>query len=417
MTTLLAGLVATLSMLVVALLGKGKRHARTRAAAEASAIELAVIERTQTLQLDLQRAMKLASVGQLVAGVGHEINNPLSYVSANLELVAEQAQKLGDEAMISSLADAKDGVERIRQIVHELQIFSRTDESEHAVDLRKILERSIRMAGAQIRHAAKLVTDLREVPSICANETRLGQVFLNLLINAVQAIGDGHAAENEIRVTCFTDSNGNAIVEIKDSGPGIPSEVRTRIFEPFFTTKPIGSGTGLGLSICRTIITALRGDIVVESELGKGSLFRIKLPQPSVRRERKASLPLVPSDTRRRVLVIDDEPLICRAIERSLASEHDVVSEVSSRRALERLQSGEMFDVILCDVMMPEMSGIDLYEALRNSAPEAISRIVFMTGGVLTERASGFLVATTSPLLQKPLNAKKLRATIIESST
>ncbi|MEO7109473.1 MAG: response regulator, partial [Polyangiaceae bacterium] len=189
-----------------------------------------------------------------------------------------------------------------------------------------------------------------------------------------------------------------------------------KIFDPFFTTKAVGSGTGLGLSICRSIVVALKGDIDVVSELGKGALFRVILPPPRVRRERKASYPLVPSEFRKRVLVIDDEPLICRAVQKSLLAEHDVMTHVSSRRALEEIRAGERFDVIFCDLMMPEMSGIDLYEALRLIAPELQSRIVFMTGGVLNERTRGFLVGTPNALLEKPLSSKNLRRCVAESS-
>lgn len=405
-----AAFLGALVSLAVATLVFRSRENRRRALA-AYDLEEKVRKRTASLQEELNRASKLAAVGQLVAGVGHEINNPLAYVLANLELVAEQTPT-SDPDLTASIVDAKDGVERIRQIVRDLQVFSRTDEAEHMIDVQQVLQRSIRMAKTQVKHAANLVVDLRPLPAICANETRLGQVFLNLLVNAAQAIGIGNVAENEIRVRSYTDPQGRAVIEVQDTGPGMTAEVRSKIFQPFFTTKPVGSGTGLGLAICRSIVNALRGDIEVESEPGKGALFRVVLPQPIVRRERKASAPVVFSNKRKRVLVVDDEPLICRAVQKLLTAEHDVVTYSSSKQALDQIRAGERYDVIFCDLMMPELSGIDFYEGIGASAPELLPRVVFMTGGVLNDRTRGFLVGLRNALLEKPLSPKTLRRAV-----
>jgi CheY-like chemotaxis protein len=271
------------------------------------------------------------------------------------------------------------------------------------------------MANTQIRHAARLTVDLGQLPTVNANETRLGQVFLNLLVNAAQAIGEGSADKNEIRVRSFTDAAGRAVVEVQDSGPGIAPEISSKIFDPFFTTKPIGSGTGLGLSICQSIVVALSGSIEVVSELGKGALFRVVLPPNKIRRERKASAPLLPSLTRRRVLVVDDEPLICASFRKTLG-EHDVITQVDSRVALEQIRNGARYDVIFCDLMMPDMNGIDFYEALRVSVPELLPRVVLMSGGVLNDRTRGFLVGNPNPFLDKPVRAKSVRRLVAESA-
>ncbi len=373
--------------------------------------------RVATFQVEVTKNAKLATVGQLAASIGHEINNPLAYIITNLEFVAEQLAPAADPEVRTSLADARDGAERIRQIVRELQVVSRNDETQHTVDLNTIVERSIRMAGTQVRQAARLVQDLRVVPPVSANETRLGQVFLNLLVNAAQAIGEGRVEQNEIRVSSYTDVAGRAIVEVSDSGPGIGPEARARLFQPFFTTKKSAAGTGLGLSICQTIIGSLGGEITVASELGKGAVFRVCLPGQAARRERKASMPAVRSRSRLRVLVVDDEALICRAIQKTLANDHDVTSETSSRVALERLRAGERFDLVLCDLTMPELSGVDFYEALKACAPDVVDHIVFMTGGVFSERARTFSKSVSNTFLEKPLDAKRLRAIIAESAS
>jgi signal transduction histidine kinase/ActR/RegA family two-component response regulator len=393
-----------------------RRAALEERVAATRAGKRALDARIEDFQVEVTKNARLATIGQLAAGVGHEVNNPLAYIVTNLEFVADTLDPSGDPEIRSAVADARDGAERIRQIVRELQVLSRTDESVHTVDLNTILERSIRMAGTQIRQAARLVQDLRVVPPLTANETRLGQVFLNLLVNAAQAIGEGRVEENEIRVTSYTDARGLAIVEIKDSGPGMAADVHAKIFQPFFTTKRSGAGTGLGLSICHTIIAALGGDISVESAPGKGTLFRVSVPPPAFLRERKVTLPAVASGSRMRVLVVDDEPLICRAIQKSLAADHDVTIETNPRHALERLRSGERFDLVLCDLMMPDLSGMDLYQALKASAPEVLGHVVFMTGGVFSARAREFMKSVPNTLLEKPLNSKRLRAIIAEST-
>jgi CheY-like chemotaxis protein len=249
---------------------------------------------------------------------------------------------------------------------------------------------------------------------VIANDTRLGQVFLNLLINAAQAIGDGNVERNEIRIASRTDQQGQVVVEISDTGPGIPEKVRARIFEPFFTTKPVGKGTGLGLSICHDIIAALGGTIAVESEVDRGTLVRVTLPAVASMRPRGVSLPAPPTSTRKRVLVIDDEAPVRRALRKSLRSEHDVVLVSCAQDALERILAGERYDLILCDLMMPEMTGVDLHEALLLRAPEVLPHVVFMTGGAFTDGARAFVERSTRTFLEKPIDTKRL-LTMIEN--
>ena len=243
-----------------------------------------ITERKQ-MQARLLLADRLASVGTLAAGVAHEINNPLAFVLSNLGFLEEECQMLRDELprerlneMEDVLRETKQGAERVRHIVRDLRTLSR-DEGEQLcdVDVRGVIESSLGLVRHELRHRARLEKELEPVPLVRASEGRLGQVLLNLLINAAHAIPDGRPGENEVRVRLRAIA-GRVVIEVKDTGSGISSEVRNRIFDPFFTTKPVGQGTGLGLSICHGIVTSMGGDITVESEVGRGSTFRITLP-------------------------------------------------------------------------------------------------------------------------------------------
>jgi CheY-like chemotaxis protein len=245
------------------------------------------------------------------------------------------------------------------------------------------------------------------------NDSRLGQVFLNLIVNAAQAIPEGDTARQEIRVTTFNYRDDRVAIEVRDTGSGISEALRAKIFDPFFTTKPAGVGTGLGLAICHRLISAMNGTIEVESELGKGTLFRVILP---VARSDQPELTPQPSITlaarRGRILVVDDEPMMGSVVRRMLSSEHDVTTLTSARAAQDLIAAGERFDVILTDLMMPEITGMDLYETLVKLAPEQADRIVFMTGGAFTARARDFLNKVRNPRVDKPFDLNTLRALI-----
>jgi PAS domain S-box-containing protein len=252
-------------------------------------VALDITER-KGMETKLIQAERLASMGTLAAGVAHEINNPLTYVMANIGFVSERlhkllslhppsalAQQLGE--LGTALAEAQEGAIRVRQIVRDLKILARGDEERFgAVDVRHVIESSIGMVLNQIYAKAGLEKDLGDVPLVEASESRLGQVFLNLLINAAQAIKEGDPAANTIRISTRTDDKGRAVVTVADSGAGISPKVMGRIFDPFFTTKPVGVGTGLGLFICHGIVKALGGEIGVESVAGQGTTFRVVLP-------------------------------------------------------------------------------------------------------------------------------------------
>ena len=365
---------------------------------------------------------RMTSVGTLAAGVAHEINNPLAAIVANLELMANDLRALAGElhgsdrlhVVFEQLRDARDGAERLRNIVRDLRIFSRSHDAELGpVDVNAVLESSLRMAWNDVRERARLVTNYSDVPPVLANEARLGQVFLNLIVNAAQGIPPGDLEQNTIRVTTAVDPSGRVVVELRDSGSGIPRENLPRIFDAFFTTKPTGAATGLGLTICHKIVTDLGGTIEVESELGAGTVFRVKLPasrgDPNVELHRQ---PTAVATRRGQVLVIDDEPMIARAIWRSLEREHDVTVSASAGEALQRIAAGERFDVILSDLMMPQMTGMELHDQLLRDVPDQAARMVFLTGGAFTPGAREFLDTVRNHRIEKPFDTQQLRALI-----
>jgi PAS domain S-box-containing protein len=241
-------------------------------------------ERKQ-IQERLVVADRLASVGTLAAGVAHEINNPLAFIISNLSFLSEELHAISSEMpagrmdeMQEVLDETKKGFDRVRDIVQKLKTFSRgDDEQTSAVDLKRVVESALSLARGDLRTRATVVKELYDVPLVEGSEAKLNQVVLNLLINASQAITQGPPDKNEIRVVLRTEGE-RAIIEVKDTGNGIPRDVLGRIFDPFFTTKPVGEGTGLGLSICHGIITSFGGEITVHSEVGHGSTFRISLP-------------------------------------------------------------------------------------------------------------------------------------------
>jgi signal transduction histidine kinase len=376
------------------------------------------------MQEQLLISDRMASVGLLAAGVAHEINNPLAAVLANLDLANEDAHRLAGAApppgykdLLDELGDARHAASRIRDIVRDLKLFSRSeDEKVAAIDVGRALESSLRMATNEIRHRARLIRDLRPVPPIEANESRIGQVFLNLLVNAAQAIPEGRASANEIRVATYVADDGRVCVEISDTGTGIPPEVQKRLFTPFFTTKQVGVGTGLGLSICHRIVTGLGGSITVDSAVGVGTTFRVYLPPAAPRLTMTSPMPQVPDrqGRRGRILVIDDEEPVVRAAMRILQNEHDVAIATAASVAVDRVIAGERFDMILCDLMMPEMTGMELYGELMKIAPDQAEAMVFITGGAFTPRARGFLDRVKNERFEKPFNATQLRALVRE---
>jgi signal transduction histidine kinase len=375
------------------------------------------------IQEQLLISERMASVGQLAASVAHEINNPLAILVSNLEFASEQVNGFkanapgaeGIGALAAPLRDAQEAAERVRLIVRDLKVFSRSEDAETRgpVDIRSALESAIRMTSNEVRHRARLTRDYGDVAPVNGNESRLGQVFLNLIVNAAQAIPEGDAANNEIKIVTRMDTSDRVAIEFHDTGAGIAAEVLPHIFDAFFTTKATAVGTGLGLAICHRIVAEHNGEISVKSRKGSGTVFRIVLR--AANRE-AAEPPAAPSEILAtpagRVLVVDDEQMLCRAIERILSADHHVTTAASAREALARLAGGERFDLILCDLMMPEMTGMDLYDELQQSMPDQAARFIFMSGGAFTDNSRAFLARLPNDAIDKPFKGAGLRQVV-----
>jgi PAS domain S-box-containing protein len=371
----------------------------------------------QQLQARLALTERLASVGTLAAGVAHEINNPLAWITSNLHFALEELGRLRIETGLSALdemsealTDARTGAERVSTIVRDLKLFSRAqDEQTGLVDVRRVLESAITMARNEIRHRAHLERRFDDVPLVKGNEGKLSQVFLNLLINAAHAVPEGDVARQAIVVSASQDALGRVVVSVRDTGQGIEPDVLPHIFDPFFTTKPVGQGTGLGLSICHSIVSSLGGSIGVESTPGRGSTFKVTLPvAPPEFRKSPLPTPEAVAQVRGRIALIDDEPAVLVALQRVLGPHHEVKSFSTPTVALDELP-GFAPDLIFCDVMMPEMSGAELYHRLRANHPKLAERMVFMTGGAFSASAREFLDEVERPILEKPFTADGVR--------
>jgi PAS domain S-box-containing protein len=371
-------------------------------------------------------ADRMLSVGSLAAGVAHEINTPLAYVTSSLAILAAELPKLLDgrpgsrtsRADIEELVrDAQEGAARVSGIVRDLRALSRADDHTRGpVDVGAVLESSLKLAHNELRHRARIVTQIDgDLPRVHANASRLGQVFLNLLVNAAQAIHDGHADANEIRVRAHASGDRRCVIlEVEDTGVGIAPSILGRIFDPFFTTKPIGVGTGLGLPISHQIVRSVGGEIGVTSTPGQGTCFRVTLPaitESVLSAETPSSTP-PPRGVVRRVLMVDDEPALGRSTRLLLMPDYDVVPVTRAKEALDRIAAGEDFDVILCDLMMPEMSGIEFHEQLTRSAPDYVDRVVYISGGAFTDEARDFLGVDGRASIEKPFTEKALRCAL-----
>jgi signal transduction histidine kinase/CheY-like chemotaxis protein len=391
--------------------------------AESGAGGVVVIARDSTevrnTQARLLVADRMASIGTLVEGVVQEINDPLAAVLANLDLALADLRKLEARALPAGIADAlrdaRDGAEQVRQILRDLGVFGRpTAAVGEPVDVHRVLESTLRLAWSQIRHRARLTKHFRSVPAVAADEALLAQVFLNLILNAAEAIPEGDVDANEIRVETATDAVGRVVVTVADSGPGIEPEIRERVFTPFFTTKTDGTGTGLGLAISRRLVEEAGGEIGFDSHPSRGTVFNVALPSsPHVphRAEQARARPVAPV-RRGRILVVEDDPMMGQTIRRILETDHDVTLVRSARAALAQIASGARWDVILSDLMMPQMTGMQLYDEIVRVRPDLVEHLVFITGGAFTARARDFLARVQNARIEKPVEIAVLRDTI-----
>lgn len=409
---------------------------------------LAETERQRAAQLD--ETERLAALGRLAAGVGHEINNPLTFMLLNLsqsltrlqprssalkapsKLLAEvelEDAKTRMAIVTDMLEDCLAGGERIRETVANLQRLSRRQEGKrNSLDLHALIEQAVSMGWNQIRHRARLIKTFCQAPPLFGNGSGLVQVFFNLLTNAAHAIPEGASEVNEIRISTRVEgpsegpveghqaANSQIVVEIADSGGGIAPDVIAHVFEPFFTTKPLGEGRGLGLSVSNQTVLDHGGRMTVASQPGRGTVFRVFLPI-GVSARRPASvvvLGTLKAPTRGHILVIDDEPLIGRTIAAALRDDHDVVVVQRAADAVARLERGETFDLVLCDVVMPDLSAPEFYVTLAKRWPHLVPRLVFMTGGAFTPGTVDFMSTVPTLVLAKPFTVEGLKRLVAE---
>jgi PAS domain S-box-containing protein len=362
-----------------------------------------VTERSR-LRAQLAHADRLASLGKMAAGVAHEINNPLSFIALAADMLR---QRVGPE-QASLVAEVRTGVDRIAAIVRDLRFFGRDDdEPSGVVDLAAAVASAERLVAHELRPRGKIVTELGELPAVSGVTRHVEQVFVNLFLNAAHAMVD--QAEGRVVVRSRVTPE-HVIVSVEDNGCGIPAELLGVVFEPFFTTR--GQGMGLGLSICRDLLVRDGGDLTAKSTVGQGTTMEVRLaramrqsvkPAPSPAPRRKAT-----GDTLPRVLIVDDEPLIVSSLAKMLAGSAVVVGESVPERGLQLALSDPAFDVIVCDVMMPGLTGVDLHDRVARERPGREGRFVFITGGTYTTHARDYLERIPNVRLTKPFELAAL---------
>lgn len=370
--------------------------------------------RDVTEQRQMQERMaqhdRLVTTGILAAGVGHEINNPLTYLMANLGLAIEELQEIGGSAstrlteIIDLLEQARQGGERVKRIVRGLKSLARRNAEVGPIDPHGSIRNAIELAGHELRARAQITLQLEPVPLILVEEGQLTQVVVNLVVNAAQAFDVDAPTSNQ--VTIRTRCDGDRVrVEVSDNGPGIPPEVLPRIWDPFFTTRSPGVGTGLGLSISHGIVLAMGGRIECETEVGRGTTFTISFPVAAIAATEVEATAVVGG----RAMLIDDERTILLSLTRALRHDLVVESYDDSREALAAIERGERFDVIFSDILMPHLTGMDLYQKIKKLDAEQAERIVFMSGDLSRSDIERFLSEVSNERLEKPFSIQNIR--------
>ena len=377
----------------------------------------------KALEREVAESARLAALGRLSAGVAHELNNPLTHLALAVDGLRRTLDGVGPGGAAAAIGVARvrlsqiaEDVERMVLVARELRLFASPQPgTRRPVDLRQPLEASLRAVRETHRAATQVTVETRfeEVPAADLCPLRIEQVFVNLLNNAFDSLVD-ESDENR-RVTVELRPAGDAVaVSVSDTGPGIPQEMLERVFEPFFTTKAYGRGAGLGLAISRSIVQALGGTMTVASAPGQGTTFHVKLPvwrEPADAVEARPALGL----RRLRVLVVDDEAAMGCALAASLEA-HQVEVAGSAREALARLSGDAAFDVILCDIVMPEASGVEFHRSLAAVDPGLSRRVVFMTGATLGTEDGKTLSALPNPVLEKPFDLGRLERALMDAA-
>jgi signal transduction histidine kinase/CheY-like chemotaxis protein len=416
------GLIAIVLPLTITLVRRVIADAR-RLEELSGALENQVRERTEErdrAESALVESERLAALGRLAAGVGHEVNNPLTY----LQLAIADIRRYTDEADVppevrGAVANAEDGSRRIQKVVEGLRSHSRRQDDMTPLDLREVSRAALKVAWPQLRHVANVETALDEVPLVLGDEPRLVQALTNLLTNAAQAMEGRRDGTITVRTAA---GPGGVMLGVHDNGPGIPAELLARVSEPYFTTRARSGGLGLGLFVTRGIVDAHGGRLEFDSAPGTGTTAVIVLPPikasppaesptsvRSVQPEAEPAFELAQS--RGRILLVDDEPLVVGVLSVALGRTWDVTAASSARDALLRIAEQD-FDAVVCDLMMPGMSGIELADTLAKSRPELRARMLFLTGGAVGPAAEEFLDRPDVRHLMKPVKLPELNGTL-----
>ncbi len=359
----------------------------------------------------LQQAERFASLGRLAAAVAHEINNPLSYVKGNLTYAAQFGAARSSVEVREALSEALGGVERIRLIVDDLRgLIRSSNAATPEADVARAAQSAAAIAESHTRAKANVHIDVAPRCYAQCDEPRLSQAILNLMINSAQALRDGHRDEHLISIRAFRRS-AVVHIEVEDNGPGIPASIVQRVREPLFTTKPVGQGTGLGLALVEGTLRSYGGTVEIESRVGRTV---VTLTLPALDEIRDRSSPKVHDEDPNvalRILICDDEPLVARAMKRHLGA-HDVVLVSGGRQLLDRIAEDHSFDLVFCDLMMPEVSGMDVYDRIMTGSPQWAARFVFMSGGTFTDRAQALRATPGIQFIEKPVSVDDLKAAV-----
>lgn len=368
-------------------------------------------EERREFEQKAQLASRLASVGELAAGVAHEINNPLTGVIGYAELLMQEDVP---ERIKKDLEVIHSGAKRVADVVKGLLKFARQAKPERTlVNINEIIEVTLRLRAYELETSnIKVTTKLDpDLPLTIADPGQLQQVFLNLLINSETEMRSAHGKGKLVVKTEAIDSKIR--ISFKDDGPGITKANLERIFEPFFTTREVGKGTGLGLSICHGIVTDHGGRISVESRLGAGATFIVELPVIAKKRSRRVK----PVHTRQKkatgkILVVDDEPVVRQLLTEVLAAEgHEVDATADGADALKKIRNNG-YNLVLLDIKLPGLSGSELYGRIRKISLTLAKRVVFITGDVMAADTEDFLATTRAPFIAKPFNVKQLKSEV-----
>jgi len=361
----------------------------------------------------LYQREKLAALGSLLAGVAHELNNPLSVVVARAVLLEEQ----GNPATLPAAAKIRTAAERCARIVRTFLAMARQQPSKRGpVAVNEVVSAALDIAGYALHTSSiELALDLSpDIPPILADADQLHQVLLNLIINAQQCLQD-HPPPRRVRIGSRFDAISDVVsITVADTGPGIPAHLRSRLFEPYFTTKPAGMGTGVGLAVSLGIVEAHGGTLTVECPTSGGAVFTVALPARIVGATRADAEPLRQSITSQHaVLIVDDEPEIRETLFEILRNTHRVVAASSGREALERMRA-ENFDIVLMDIRMPDLDGRALYQEIEQRRPGQGRRVVFVTGDTLTSALRDFVSESGRPVIEKPFLPNDVRRVVAE---